>query len=102
MTCCVELAVDHFLAGGLDGGELGLVPAAQFVVGPGGGQLDRAEGMDQPRWTGRPAKGKFSSARSVWMPHSASAGTSRLPSRSVSWRKSVIGTGIGVCVRDEG
>ena len=26
----------------------GVVPAAQFVIGAGGGQLDRAVGVDQP------------------------------------------------------
>ena len=55
----VEPPVDHFPAGRLDGGELGLVPAAQFMVGPRGGQLHRAEGMDQPAMDGPAGQGKI-------------------------------------------
>ena len=43
----VEPAGDHFLAGRFDGGELGVVPSAQFVIGSGRGQLHRAVGVDQ-------------------------------------------------------
>ena len=44
----VERSGDHLPAGGFDGGELGVVPTAQFVVGPRRGQFDRAEGVNQP------------------------------------------------------
>ena len=44
----IEPALDHLLAGRLDGGESRTIPAAQLMIGPCRGQLHRAVGMDQP------------------------------------------------------
>ena len=75
----VEPAVDHFLAGRLDGGELGRLvfgSPAQFVVRPGGGQLDRAEAVHQAAMHG-PA-GRAESSRS---PAACARPTARRPAR---------------------
>ena len=72
--------------------ELGVVPAAEFTVGARRGQLHRPEGVDQPAMDGPPGEGKIlDSPQRVDAPQSASAGTLRLPSRSVSWRAVMAG-----------
>ena len=79
-----EEPLGHFRTGLQDRLGLGRIagPDAQFPIHRRAGQLDRAIGPHQFGMDRAARNGKFSIARTVWMPYSASAGTCRSPSAS--------------------